>query len=175
MFCTMPDRLMDCGLQIAHGSGGRDSTGHDRSPTYSCHDATGSIGKLLAAESSRGHYTRAHTFEGSIGSTARLPIVLVILSRRRIRGRAHRGRLLRRGIARWPCERKKVSGAFDVATGNDATVASSVPRQCTHRSRRRDHSPVLLRTGVPIPAPSSRRSGAGQAGVRFAGLVNFPM
>ena len=58
--------------------------------------------------------------------------------------------------------RKKVRGAFGVATGNDATVASSILLlTATHRPRRPDHSPMLPRSGELIPAPTSRQPGAG--------------
>ena len=38
------------GAISAHSSGTRDSTGHDRLPTYHCHNVTGSIGKVHAAK-----------------------------------------------------------------------------------------------------------------------------
>jgi hypothetical protein len=72
-------------------------------------------------------------------------------------------------------DRKKVSGVFGVTTGNDAAIASSALRQCTHRSRRGDTTHHVWRAWSPSLAASSRRSGKGRQELDLQAWSILPM
>ena len=96
------------------------------------------------------------------------------LIRRRIRARVQRGRLLRRGLVRYPCKHSPTSQRrIWRGDGKRCSGRKQHPLTATHRSRRRDHSPMPPRSGVLIPAPDIPRA-RGRAGrYSFEGLVDF--